>query len=104
MLKPSELRGELAGTATPASFFMLSIKLLTTQARTLAWGSFCDHRRGFQSKIVMDNQSKTAAFVAMDSAGQQLAYIYFEEEPGRRSAAARRVRTSRATAVPPQRT
>jgi endo-1,4-beta-D-glucanase Y len=28
-----------------------------------------------------------AAFVVMDSAGQQLAYVYFEDKPGRRSAA-----------------
>jgi hypothetical protein len=28
-----------------------------------------------------------ACFVAIDSAGQKLAYVYYEEEPGRRSAA-----------------
>jgi hypothetical protein len=28
-----------------------------------------------------------AAFVAKDSAGQQLAYVYFEDEPGGQSAA-----------------
>ena len=28
-----------------------------------------------------------AAFVVKDGSGQQLAYVYYEEEPGRRSAA-----------------
>ncbi len=28
-----------------------------------------------------------ACFIVTDSAGQKLAYIYFEEEPGRRAAA-----------------
>jgi len=34
-----------------------------------------------------------AAFVVKDGSGQKLAYVYFEEEPGRRSAAneARRI-------------
>ncbi len=31
--------------------------------------------------------SVEAAFVVTDSAGQKLAYVYYEEEPGRRSAA-----------------
>jgi hypothetical protein len=31
-----------------------------------------------------------ACFVVRDREGQQLAYVYFEEEPGRRSAAKRR--------------
>jgi hypothetical protein len=32
-------------------------------------------------------KNKPRAFVVRDHNGQQLAYVYFEEEPGRRSAA-----------------
>ena len=31
--------------------------------------------------------ASTACFIVKDSAGQKLAYVYFEAEPGRRSAA-----------------
>ena len=32
-------------------------------------------------------EEQEACFVVTDSSGQQLAYVYFEDEPGRRSAA-----------------
>jgi hypothetical protein len=32
-------------------------------------------------------EEQDACFVVVDRSGQRLAYIYFEEEPGRRSAA-----------------
>ena len=32
-------------------------------------------------------QELEACFIVTDSAGQKLAFVYFEEEPGRRSAA-----------------
>jgi hypothetical protein len=49
-------------------------------------------------------EEQDACFVVRDHNGQQLAYVYFEEEPGRRSAArllskdeARRIKISAAT-------
>ena len=41
--------------------------------------------RGFPPPWSVDELE--ACFVVTDSAGQKLAYVYFEEEPGRRSAA-----------------
>jgi hypothetical protein len=41
--------------------------------------------RRFPPPWIVDESD--ACFVVIDSAGQKLAYVYFEDEPGRRSAA-----------------
>ena len=43
-------------------------------------------RRHFPSPWSIE-ELNAACFVVRDSSGQQLAYVYFEEEPGRRSTA-----------------
>jgi len=42
-------------------------------------------RRRFPPPWTVDEDA--ACFIVRDAEGQQLAYVYFEEEPGRRSAA-----------------
>ena len=44
-----------------------------------------EHARRFPPPWAVEDID--AAFVVKDSAGQKLAYVYFEDEPGRRSAA-----------------
>jgi hypothetical protein len=37
--------------------------------------------------VLVDRPSRKRCFIVRDGSGQALAYVYFEEEPGRRSAA-----------------
>jgi hypothetical protein len=43
------------------------------------------HRARFPPPLTID-EANDACFIVRDNTGQALAYIYFEEEPGRRSA------------------
>ena len=46
----------------------------------------CPSRRRFPPPWTID-EANAACFIVRDSTGQALGYFYFEEEPGRRSAA-----------------
>ncbi|MGC2077129.1 MAG: hypothetical protein WA728_14065 [Xanthobacteraceae bacterium] len=43
--------------------------------------------RRFPTPWSIEDTGTGSAFVVKDSSGQKLAYVYYEEEPGRRSAA-----------------
>ena len=43
--------------------------------------------RRFPPPWTVEDTGTGSAFVVKDSSGQKLAYVYFEEEPGRRSVA-----------------
>jgi len=44
-------------------------------------------QRRFPPPWTVEDTGTGSAFVVKDSSGQKLAYVYFEEEPGRRSVA-----------------
>ncbi|MFY9836867.1 MAG: hypothetical protein WAK55_10410 [Xanthobacteraceae bacterium] len=44
-------------------------------------------QRRFPPPWSVEDTDTGSAFVVLDSSGQKLAYVYYEEEPGRRSAA-----------------
>jgi hypothetical protein len=57
----------------------MTAKFMRTSVALANWRAFCvDFRRPGRS---------TKCFVVRDHNGQQLAYVYFEDEPGRRSVA-----------------
>jgi len=42
-------------------------------------------RRLVGGQLAVSNYESSACFIVRDASGQALAYVYFEEEPGRRS-------------------
>jgi hypothetical protein len=57
-------------------------------------------QRGFPPPWTVEDLG--SCFVVKDSGGQKLSYVYYEEEPGRRSSAKLLVGTSKIIACPPR--
>jgi hypothetical protein len=59
-------------------------------ASGVAGGAFCRgaaHLQALAAPTALDDRKTDACFIVRDASRQALAYVYFEEEPGRRSAA-----------------
>ena len=98
------IRTDVADIALPSPVCHLSQRKRNTGAYLLSAHTRRKSRIGiiYGFRVVTDQQNLRhhfylfppwtveeldACFVVLDSAGQKLAYVYFEEEPGRRSAA-----------------
>ena len=53
----------------------------------LAYPAYCRFHREDEPPLWSTDEANDACFIVRDSTGQAIGYFYFEEEPGRRSAA-----------------